>query len=631
MTRLDYASPITVALTALAAPLAAFFVAFALLRRHATAAATLVIASGALTAAATLWLLLETPAVDSQIWPWLTLGHTELGFGVLLDARARLMGAVVGVITLCVQVYSTGYMAHDPGRGRFFALLAFFEWAMLGFAYSPNLLQAFIFWELVGVASFFLIGFWYQRPEAIAAAKKAFIMTRIGDVAMLIGLVLLFILTHTLDIRESLTAAAEAARQFPHSRALIEVIAALLFVGIIGKSAQFPLHTWLPDAMAGPTPVSALLHSATMVAAGVFLFARFEELFLLAPITRTTALSLTAFTALFAALLAAVQDDIKRVWAYSSISQLGTMLAGLAAGGLSAGLFHLTTHAAFKALLFLAAGALIHHHGTQDIRALGRAGARRDRLTMLGILVGGAALAGIPGSAGFASKEAVLTVVHQLPGRQAALGFALLVAGAGVTAYYVGRVVFLLLRPAEPPTPAPEPAPAYAIDDRHHHPPTRAMLAAILTLTALTLALVLAGPAIASLLGQRLPELALSHAIPGVSAVVIGLALAAFDFGRRSAGPSLLERVGPLHRALKNGFYLDAIYEKAVVGGARAAARGLQIIESRVLNAAGDLTGRITIGMGEGTSRGQSGQLQRYIGVAAVVLAMVALWLGFSR
>ncbi|MEZ4265773.1 MAG: NADH-quinone oxidoreductase subunit L [Myxococcota bacterium] len=628
---MDLASPITVALTALAAPLAAFVVAFALLRRHATAAASVVIASGAVTALATLWLLLETPAVDSKIWPWLTLGQTELGFGVLLDARARLMGAVVGVITLCVQVYSTGYMAHDPGRGRFFALLALFEWAMLGFAYSPNLLQAFIFWELVGLASFFLIGFWYQRPEAIAAAKKAFIMTRIGDVAMLVGLVLLFTLAHTLDIRESLAAVAETARQFPRSHALIEVIAALLFVGIIGKSAQFPLHTWLPDAMAGPTPVSALLHSATMVAAGVFLFARFEELFLLAPITRNVALALTAFTALFAALLAAVQDDIKRVWAYSSISQLGTMLAGLAAAGLSAGLFHLTTHAAFKALLFLSAGALIHHHGTQDLRALGQAGARRDRLTMLGILVGGAALAGIPGFAGFASKEAVLTVVHGVPGRAAALGFALLVAGAGVTAYYVGRVVFLLLRP-------PNPALAHADDAGHaphahaeHHPPTFWMLAAILTLSALTLALVFAGPSIAALIGQPLPELALSHAIPGLSAVVIGLALATFDFGRRSAGASLLERIGPLHRALKAGFYLDAIYEKVVVGAALAVARALHVIEARVLDAAGDLTGRFTLGMGEGTSRGQSGQLQRYIGVAAVLLAMVALWLGFAR
>lgn len=610
--------------------------AFALLRRHATAAATLVIASGALTAAATLWLLLENPAVDSQVWPWLTLGHTELGFGVLLDARARLMGAVVGVVTLCVQVYSTGYMAHDPGRGRFFALLALFEWAMLGFAYAPDLLQAFIFWELVGLASYFLIGFWYQRPEAIAAAKKAFIITRIGDVAMLVGLVLLFTLTHTLGIRESLASLAETARQVPQHQALIEAIAALLFVGIIGKSAQFPLHTWLPDAMAGPTPVSALLHSATMVAAGVFLFARFEELFLLAPAARTTALTLTAFTALFAALLAAVQDDIKRVWAYSSISQLGTMLAGLAAGGLSAGLFHLTTHAAFKALLFLAAGALIHRYGTQDLRALGRAGARRDRLTMLGLLVGGFALAGIPGSAGFASKEAVLTVVHQLPGRQAALGFWLLVIAAGVTAYYVGRVALLLLRPAASPESPESGDPAesagyHAAADSHHQPPTAAMLAAILTLTGLTLALVLAGPAIAALLGQRLPELELSHAIPGVSAVIIGLAMAAFDFGRSEAGPSLFERIEPLHRALKNGFYFDATYEKVFVGGSRAIARALQIVENRVLDAAADLTARFTLGMGEGTSRGQSGQLQRYIGVAAVLLAMVALWLGFAR
>ncbi|MCB9728266.1 MAG: NADH-quinone oxidoreductase subunit L [Deltaproteobacteria bacterium] len=622
---LDTPTLTRLALAALAAPLCAFAIAGLALRSRPRAAAALVIASGALTALATLAILALADAPIQQVWTWLRVGDTDLGFGVLLDPRSRLMGAVVGVITLLVQIYSTGYMAHDPGRTRFFALLALFEWAMLGFAYAPDLLQAFIFWELVGLASFFLIGFWYDRPEAIAAAKKAFIMTRVGDVAMLIGLVLLFALAGTLDIRESLDRLHSLLQGHGITSLQVEVAAALLFVGVVGKSAQFPLHTWLPDAMAGPTPVSALLHSATMVAAGVFLFARFEELFLLAPLTRSAALLLTAFTALLAALLASVQVDIKRVWAWSSISQLGTMLAGLAAGGLSSGLFHLTTHAAFKALLFLSAGALIHHYGTQDLRALGRAGARRDRLTMLGLLVGAAALAGIPGFAGFASKEAVLTAVHDVPGRAAATGFALLVIGAGFTAYYVGRVAFLLLRPtaAEPHEPTPP--------DAHGHPPTTAMSASILTLTLITLALAFAGPLVASLLGQPLPELALAHAVPGIAAVALGLAVAVFDFGRKSSAPPLFERVPALHGLLLRGFYVDAIYQRVFVGAARLCARALHFAETRLLDPAADGLARLTLAMGEGTARGQSGQLQRYIGVAALLLACVALWLGFAE
>jgi NADH-quinone oxidoreductase subunit L len=338
------------------------------------------------------------------------------------------------------------------------------------------------------------------------------------------------------------------------------------------------------------------------------------------------ALALASFTALFAAALAAVQNDIKRILAYSSISQLGTMLAGLAAGHLTAGMFHLTTHASFKALLFLAAGALIHHFGTQDIHALGRAGARRDPAIAAGLVVGGAALAGVPGFAGFASKEAVLSAVHALPGPLAGVSFAMLILGAAFTAYYVGRLLLIVLRRPDAIA-AGSPS---ASSTTHGHAPTPAMLAAVVLLTLVTLAMVGAGPALGSLFERPLPEVEFTHALPGLIAVAFGLALAAFDFGRMPARLSLLERVGPLHRALRNGFYIDAIYEKAFVGSALAVARALHVIEARVLDAAGDLTGRFTLGMGEGTSRGQSGQLQRYIGVAAVLLAMVALWLGFA-
>ena len=296
-------------------------------------------------------------------------------FGFLLDGLSLMFGVAVALITLCVMVYSLGYMGHDLSKTRYFALLALFEWAMLSFVYAVDLMQTFIFWELVGLASFFLIGFWYEKPSATAAAKKAFLMTRVGDVGLFIGVLMVLQVAGHFDIPGLL--ATEGGLVAQATPAVLTTITLLIFVGIVGKSAQFPLHTWLPDAMEGPTPVSALLHSATMVAAGVYLMARLHPLFMGSETTLGSILIVASMTALLAATMAMVATDIKRVLAYSSISQLGFMLLGLAAGSLFAGVFHLITHALFKALLFLCSGLFIHHLETNDMAQIGRGGGRR--------------------------------------------------------------------------------------------------------------------------------------------------------------------------------------------------------------------------------------------------------------
>ena len=353
-----------------------------------------------------------------------------------------MFGVVVALITACIMLYSTGYMARDPGKTRYFALLSFFAWSMLSFVYAVDLLQAFIFWELVGLSSFFLIGFWFEKPEAAGAARKAFLMTRIGDVGLFIGILLILQLAQSFDLPGLLDPQSGLATRV--SPDALNAIALLIFIGIMGKSAQFPLHTWLPDAMEGPTPVSALLHSATMVAAGVFLMIRLHPLFMAAQDAALIVLTLATFTAILSSTIAMVDSDMKKVLAYSSISQLGFMLMALAAGSLFAGVFHLITHAVFKALLFLCSGIYIHAYHTNHMVEIGRRGGRRLKTATLGLLIGGAALAGVPPLAGFWSKEEIFAQL----GRD---GFTLYMGGAFLaaflTAYYTFRMIFLIAKP----------------------------------------------------------------------------------------------------------------------------------------------------------------------------------------
>ncbi|MCP4444264.1 MAG: NADH-quinone oxidoreductase subunit L [Myxococcales bacterium] len=611
-------SSTTLALVLLGAPLVAFFIALVVFRKNHVAAMATVLLGGATTCACALTLLATKAGAPAEqaSRAWLHAGGVDIHFGILLDGKTLIMGAAVGVITLCVQVYSLSYMSHDQGRGRFFAFLALFEWAMLSFVYSPSLMQTFVFWELVGLASFFLIGFWHKKPSAIAAAKKAFIITRIGDVGLFIGLILLFQTAHTLDIQTLNTLSFDASR--------IELITLLLFVGIVGKSAQFPLHTWLPDAMEGPTPVSALLHSATMVAAGVFLFARFHPLFMQAELTLTIVLCIATFTAVLSSTMAMVATDMKRVFAYSSISQLGFMLMGLGAGSLFAGYFHLTTHAIFKALLFLCAGAFIHEHGTNDTVAIGRNGGRNQRIITLGLIVGGGALAGFPLLAGFFSKELIIHALHDKP---------LFLAGAYLasfmTAYYTFRVIFLVVFPNKDSAVEVEEEPADSHDD--HHGSAWPMHAPILLLTAAAIALGWFGDSIATTLGLENPPISIPEMAPAIGVALAGILIAWFDFGRKSAPQTgFVFKIKPLYTLFKNGWYLDAIYKKVFVGAAQAVAGLLFGTENHVLDKASDGIGQGTLQIGSATTMAQSGRLPVYIGVAVVCFAAVMIVLGLE-
>ena len=622
----------TMGLICVTAPLVGCFVALVGFRRRHEMAAALVVLSGLLSLSCALLMLFGYDGQASTIVArWFSVGDVELSFGLLLDGKTLIMGAVVALVTTCIQIYSLAYMAHDPGKARFFAFLALFEWSMLSFVLAANLLQMFIFWELVGLASFFLIGFWYEKASTVKAAKKAFLMTRIGDVGLFIGLILLFQATNSLDVLginalfdpEGLPTSIAPAR--------IELIALLLFVGVIGKSAQFPLHTWLPDAMEGPTPVSALLHSATMVAAGVFLVTRFHGLFLDAPTTMTVMLSIAAFTAVLSSTMAMVAQDMKRVLAFSSISQLGFMLMGLAAGNLFAGYFHLTTHAFFKALLFLCAGSYIHSLGTNDMVAMGRAGARKLRVTSLGLIVGAGALAGIPPLAGFFSKEQIIGSLDG-PG-QLVFKVAALVA-AFMTAYYSFRMIFLLLRP-NPSSQAVEEEPAGAQhhgDHEHGSTEPWVMRLPILLLTLGAVGLGFLGERIAGLLGiEHIHHPSLAEMVPAIVIALLGVAAAWFDFGRgRARQRGFVAAVPAVERLFAKRWYLDEIYQRLFVAPALALAALCFGTEKRGFDAAGDEVGKGVLSAGRSVARSHTGRLQFYLSVAVVVISGLALYLSFS-
>ncbi|MBD1372150.1 NADH-quinone oxidoreductase subunit L [Hazenella sp. IB182357] len=340
--------------------------------------------------------------------PWFEIEGTVIQFGFTLYTLNTIMLVIVSFISLLVQIYSLGYMKEDQRVATFYAYLSLFTFSMLGLVMSSNLLQLYIFWELVGVCSFLLIGFWYFKPTAREAARKAFIVTRIGDVGLFIAICLIFWQVGSFEITDLYTAVSNGAI----SPGMITWIAILTFLGAVGKSGQFPLHTWLPDAMEGPTPVSALIHAATMVAAGVYLVASLFFLFEASEIAMNVVANTGAFTAIFAATIALTQFDIKRILAYSTVSQLGYMMFALGSSGLVAGVFHLMTHAFFKALLFLLAGAIIYTlHHEQDIRKMNGLWHTHKGLGVL-FLIGCLSIAGIPPFSGFFSKEEILLAAY---------------------------------------------------------------------------------------------------------------------------------------------------------------------------------------------------------------------------
>ncbi|MCR6634883.1 NADH-quinone oxidoreductase subunit L [Devosia sp.] len=398
----------------------------------------------------------HTAVLKVEVMRWIQVGDMDLRWTLRVDTLTAIMLVVVNTVSALVHVYSIGYMSEDPHRSRFFAYLSLFTFAMLMLVTADNFLQMFFGWEGVGLASYLLIGFWYTKPSATAAAMKAFIVNRVGDFGFALGIFGAFLVLGHIDFDGAFHAADEfATTGLPVIKFLswnldaMTVVCLLLFMGAMGKSAQFLLHTWLPDAMEGPTPVSALIHAATMVTAGVFMVARFSPLFELSPFALNVVIVIGAITAFFAATVGLVQNDIKRVIAYSTCSQLGYMFVALGAGAYSAGIFHLFTHAFFKALLFLGAGAVIHAmHHEQDMRNMG--GLRKKiPITYAMMLIGTLALTGvgIPGTnfgfAGFFSKDSIIEAAYAVGGNIGSFAFWLLVIAALFTSFYSWRLVHL--------------------------------------------------------------------------------------------------------------------------------------------------------------------------------------------
>ena len=415
---------------------------------------------------------------NGPVYTWLVSGNIRFEIGFLIDPLSATMMMVVSFVSLMVHIYTIGYMADDPGYQRFFSYISLFTFSMLMLVMSNNFLQLFFGWEAVGLVSYLLIGFWYTRPTAIYANLKAFLVNRVGDFGFLLGIALVLMYFGTLDYAAVFANAGRLAGNsielFPGVEwSLITVICILLFIGAMGKSAQFPLHVWLPDSMEGPTPISALIHAATMVTAGIFMVARMSPLFELSEAALSFVLVIGAITAFFMALIATVQYDIKRVVAYSTLSQLGYMTMALGASAYSAAIFHLFTHAFFKAVLFLGAGSvIIAMHHQQDMRRMGGL-AKYMPITYLTVLIGAIANAGLPPFAGFFSKETIVEALKHATVPGAGFAYALAVAGVFVGGFYSFRLVFYAFhgkeRFADPHHPDVKAADADAQAAGHHH------------------------------------------------------------------------------------------------------------------------------------------------------------------
>jgi NADH-quinone oxidoreductase subunit L len=388
---------------------------------------------------------------NATVYEWMVAGGLKMEIGFLVDGLTAMMMTVVTFVSLMVHIYTIGYMEDDPGYQRFFAYISLFTFSMLMLVMSNNFLQLFFGWEAVGLVSYLLIGFWFKRPTAIFANMKAFIVNRVGDFGFILGIGLLAAYAGSLNYGEVFAKGGDLAKlSFPGTDWMLITVACIcLFIGAMGKSAQFPLHVWLPDSMEGPTPISALIHAATMVTAGIFMVARMSPLFELSDTALSFVLVIGAITALFMGFLGVIQNDIKRVVAYSTLSQLGYMTVALGASAYSVGVFHLMTHAFFKALLFLAAGSvIIGMHHDQDIRNMG--GLRKYMpITWITSLVGSLALIGTPLFSGFYSKDSIIEAVHasHLPG--AGFAYVAVVFGVFVTAFYSFRMYFLVFHGEE--------------------------------------------------------------------------------------------------------------------------------------------------------------------------------------
>ena len=554
------------------------------------------------------------------VWDWLpSEGRSLASIGVLVDADSTIMLVLVALVAFLVQLYSIAYLSDEPptGLGRYYTYQSLFAFSMMGIVLAPNLLQLFMAWELVGLCSYLLIGFWYRKPEAARAAVKAFWTTKAGDVGLLIGIVLLWKQAGTFDLMD--------LRALAQSGALpvvgLSVITFCIYLGAMGKSAQFPLHIWLPDAMEGPTPVSALIHAATMVTAGVYLLHRTSWLFALTPDVLLIVAWIGAFTALLAAVLACVQDDIKRVLAYSTVSQLGYMMAAIGAGLSAAGFFHLLTHGVFKALLFLGAGAVIHGVGSNDLGRMGGL-ARKMPQTALLFIIGTLSLAGIPLFGGYLSKEEILGAVWA---GGLVVPFAMLMLVAFLTAFYMFRVVFLAFFGAAQGEHA----------HSHEHDPPAAMLAPLWILAVLSLAV----GVYFTLVAHALPVGEAGHvaeapawlAPAAVGTALAGILLAWLTYQRRAidAG-NLAAMFGPIRRAALARFWIDDVFEFAfgvlLLGFSRIVGWLDRYLVDGVLN----VVSAWTLDAGDELRAIQTGKAQDYVYGVAVGLLIFVLWMRWA-
>ena len=582
-----------------------------------------------------------------ELFTWIDSGTLELSWALRFDTLTAVMVFVVNVVSSMVHVYSVGYMAHDPHKPRFMAYLSLFTFFMLALVSADNFVQMFFGWEGVGLMSYLLIGFWYHRPAANAAAIKAFVVNRVGDFGFMLGILGVFFVFGTLDFDTVFKAVPDIAGQsftfLSMDVDILTTICLLLFIGAMGKSAQIGLHTWLPDAMEGPTPVSALIHAATMVTAGVFMVARLSPMFEFAPIALTVIVLIGGTTAFFAATIGLTQHDIKRVIAYSTCSQLGYMFFALGVGAYPAAIFHLMTHAFFKALLFLGAGSVIH--GMDDEQDMRKMGGLFPKMKVTGSLmwIGSLALAGVPLFAGFWSKDIILESAFAAHTGMGLYAFWAGIAAALMTAFYSWRLLFLTFHGRTR-------ADDHTFDHAHESPPVM-----IIPLIVLALGAIFAGwLAVDYFVGHHMEEfwgssllmlhnvIEEAHHVPEwvkklpIVVGAVGIVGAWVMYIAKPEWPAaLVARIRPVHRFVYNKWFFDELYDRMFVRPSFVIGRRLwKSGDGAVIDGVGpDGIAAATLDLARRASRLQSGYVYHYAFAMLIGLVVLATWflLGFFR
>lgn len=554
---------------------------------------------------------------------WMQIGSMQLEMGLLIDPLTGVMLVVVTLIALLVMIYSAGYMSEDPGFSRYYAWLCLFTFSMLGLVVANNFFQMFVFWELVGLCSYLLIGFWFHKNSAVEANKKAFITNRVADFAFLVGIIMLFWHFGTFNFIELGLAVAQFA-----NIAALTVIAILIFIGPVGKSGQFPLHVWLPDAMEGPTPVSALIHAATMVAAGVYLLARAFFLFAAAPSSLVVIAWTGGITAFVAATIALTQTDLKRILAYSTLSQLGFMVLAVGAGSISAAMFHLTTHAFFKALLFLGAGSVLHAVGSKSIFEMGNL-YRKMPITTWTFVIGALALAGLFPLAGFWSKDSVLMAVDSAG--MTSLWY-LATFTAFLTAFYMFRLIFLVFFGKGNP-------------DNHPHESPLTMTVPLVILAVLSVAIGFVGaPYLQNnfftwiYFGEVVQlKIYAGVILKSIVTAALGIGLAWMIYYQQLLSADKLRlQFKPIYTVLHNKYYIDELYQwffdKVVLG----IGKSFNWSDRKLVDGIADGSADATRGTGIILRKLHSGYIQQYlnmfiVGFIGVLIISIILTTGGIR